>query len=139
MLWARTHAQMASQRATSHGSEDTNFSSNEGYGTSNPNPISLFNDTFADAVAAAQVDGAMRTAAYGVNTQAVLKEASESTGEWAGRMMHALTGRTSVTVWEEGSKSARDWRDRAHLVYRFDLLLFAVMRNSVVFLFFLQS
>lgn len=104
-LWARTHAQIAAQRASTQEGEGASLEGNS------------FNDSASShtatsvAVVSAPIGGAV-----GV----------EGRAEWAGRMIHALTGRAGVPVCEEGAKSARDWRDRAHRVYRYAQLLHGI-------------
>lgn len=39
-------------------------------------------------------------------------------GDWADRMMHALTGRLEVAVLGDGPDDPLEWRNRAHLIYR---------------------
>ena len=107
IIWERTHAQIAALRASTH---DSGAVTPEGDAASSS--TSSFSSTVAAAAAAAR---GSTTAEVGKGAQ----EAGDANrDEWAGRMMHALTGRASVELRQEGTSSARDWRDRAHLVYR---------------------
>lgn len=101
-LWAKTHAQIAAQRASVHESEP------ESVHTASPNTSSSRHSS--DHAAARSADDA--------STAAAAAEDASDKGLWAERMLHALTGLGNVPVVEEGVKNAREWRDRAHLVYR---------------------
>jgi hypothetical protein len=106
MLWARTHAQISEQRMSA--TEDKVATSDaQSASASTARAI-----TTGGAAKFASVAKFVTPEGGGVGG------ASESSPEWVERMLHALTGRSNVAVADEGVKSARDWRDRAHLVYR---------------------
>ena len=138
MLWARTHAQIAARRAHADDAADDSPSPAKGAPTNGAlaNDNSNNNDAKGDAgggstatcsTATSNFNAAVNEAAR-VSMARVSGTADSANGAvepggggreaWAARMMHALTGRTSVTLCEEGTRSARDWRERAHLVYR---------------------